>query len=438
MSIRVSALGLILAAALLLPGARVVAAGNTYTFEIATAGEGIAQVTASAPRAEWGRPQAEASVATVSLEGHYNQDIVIDHGAKPFSYPVFLGALQAGKHTLEITRNARWSAPDAGLKIQRVSVQVVAPGSPQYEALAHAPILYARADTLGHFSDVPLLMWYEVFPEAQGEVIQYSFVFSNEDAGTGTPALMARWGRAADIEYAYRVTLDQSGRIRSEVFQGFNHHTTPFRGRKDGVHPYILDAAPHNIFADTGATALQYHMLPVEADLRQHSREELMDRFPWTYRIVAEELKHEGKIRPWGAHVENAIGNPRDYLHLEIEAENHAAALTVWVKLKGRPEWYSSFRGRTDWAISRSGWFRTTVELPPATRASEIESIALQCIGLNGDHDAAPQAAESKVEAISKAFLLDSDYRPGPNLLETHQALTLHPGEMYTFVPGKR
>lgn len=427
----------ILLLAALLPAARGIAAVQDYAFEITGAGEGVAEITALAPHAEWGRPQAEASVATVNLDGRYNQDIVIDHGAKPFDYPVFLGPLQAGKHTLQITRNVQWSAPKAGLEIEHISVRVVTPGSPKYVTLVHAPILYARADTLGHFSDVPLLMWYEVFPGPEGETIQYSFVFSNEDAGTGTPALMARWGRAADIEYAYRVTLDKSGKMRSEVFQGFNHHTTPFEGRKDGAHPYILDAAPHNIFADTGATALQYHMLPVKADLRQHSREDLMDRFPWTYRIMTEELKHEGKIRPWGAHIENAIGDPRDYLYLEINAENHEAALAVWVKLKGRPEWYSSFRGRTDWAISRSGWFRTTVELPPGTHAREIEYIALQCIGLNGDYNAAPQAAESKVEAISKAFLLDSEYRPGPNLVESHRPLTLHPGEMYTLIPGK-
>ena len=34
-------------------------------------------------------------------------------------------------------------------------------------------------------------------------VLRYSVIFSNEDGGTATPALLARWGRTTDIEMAY-------------------------------------------------------------------------------------------------------------------------------------------------------------------------------------------------------------------------------------------
>lgn len=401
----------------------------------------MAEVTASAPGASWGRPGAEASLATVYLDGEYNQDIVVDHGSEVWTYSIFLGPLRAGSHRLRLERNAQWSAAGAGLDVRKVAVRAVPSSDPGYSALAHAPAIYARADTVGHFSDVPLLMWYEVFHEGSGVVLQYSIVFTNEDAGTPTPALMARWGRGTDIEYVYRVGLDSDGRITSEAFQGFNHHDVPFRGRRLGNHPFLLVATPNNVFADTGASLLQYRLLPVVADLGQHSREELMDRFPWTYRIMAEELQREGKIRPFGVRAEDAAGDPRSYLYLEMDADNNHSGLGAWVKLKGESKWYSSIGGNLDLAISRSGWFRTTVELPPGTPEDSIELIGVECVDLRNPSGFAgnPSAGtpESVLRSVSKAFLLDSDYRPGRNLLETHNALTLHPGDMHTFEVGE-
>jgi len=410
-----------------------------FPFELTAPGEGVAEITASAPGASWGRPGAEASVATVYLDGQYNQDIVVDHGSQPWTYGVFLGSLRGGSHELRIERNAKWSAPAAGLQVPEVHVRAIPPNSADYLALAHAPVLYARADTLGHFSDVPLLMWYEVFPEGAGEVLQYSVVFSNEDAGTPTPALMARWGRATDIEYVYRVRLEQGGHVTSETFQGFQHKDVRFRGRREGSHPFLLVATPNDVFADTGASELQYRLLPVAADLSQHSREELMDRFPWTYHIMAEELQREGKIRPFDVHAEEAVGDPRNYLYLEMDAENKQTGLVAWVKLRNESKWYSSNGGNLGLAISRSGWFRTTVELPPGTKEESMEFVAIECedmrtpVGFVDNPSAG--TPESILRSVSKAFLLDSDYRPGRNLIESHLPLMLHPGDMYTFVP---
>lgn len=405
-----------------------------------TAGEGfIATITASAPGAEWGRPQAEASIATVDLDGRYNQDVVIDHGSDSWDYRIFLGPLAPGKHVLTVHRNARWSAPKAALAVQKIAVRPVNRPDSLYDALAHAPILYARADTLGHFSDVPLIAWYEVFPNQNGEEIQYSFVFSNEDAGTATAALMARWGRATDIEYAYRVWLDHEGRILRDAFQNFNHQQMPFAGKKDGEHPYILIATLHNTFSDYGASELQYHLVPVRADLSRHSREELMDRFPSSYKIMAEELKHENKLRPFGRWSLNSISDPRNYLYLEVDAQSDGAGLAAWVKIKGDPCLYSSDGGFSDLAIWRSGWFRTTVELPPGATDSSIQAIALQCLA---PASASPSKAESAgaaqsciVHYISKAFLLRSDYSPGRNILSSNRQVKIKPGQMYWLAP---
>jgi hypothetical protein len=150
-------------------------------------------------------------------------------------------------------------------------------------------------------------------------------VFSNEDGGTRTDALMARWWRTTDIEYLYRVTLDNHDRVVKEVFQGIDEKPHPFRGRKERLHPLILETTPNNDFTDTGYSPVQYRFMPVYADLSRHSREELMDRFPWTYRVMAEELNREQKLRPFGTVKGTKISEPRNYLYLEMKAENHQA-----------------------------------------------------------------------------------------------------------------
>ena len=266
--------------AVLIPGWAAVAAPHNASnktsvpFRTAAGTESVVSVTASSPGTRWDKPGAEAAIASVYLDGHYNQDIAVDRGSTPTTYRIFLGPLTAGEHRLAVERNNQWSAPHAPLEVQKIVVTSASSSDREYTALAHAPILFARADTVGHFSDIPLLAWYEVFPNAGGEEIQYSYVFSNEDAGTPAGALMARWGRTTDIEYAYRVWLDRTGNVQRETFQGFSHRNTPFHGRKDGKHPYFLVATPNNVFADTGTSEIQYHMLPVKFDLSHHSREE--------------------------------------------------------------------------------------------------------------------------------------------------------------------
>lgn len=126
---------------------------------------------------------------------------------------------------------------------------------------------------MGHFSDVPMVMWYERLRDGADQVLQYSLLFSNEDSGTPTDALMARCGRACDIEYIYRVTLGSNGEIKKEIFQGMEHDDRPFQGSKIGRHPLILVATPNNCFADTGFSPVQYRLLPVYQDLSQHSRD---------------------------------------------------------------------------------------------------------------------------------------------------------------------
>jgi hypothetical protein len=411
-----------------------------FHFTLKNGGEAVAELRTSAPGASWATGGNEAAVARITLDGQYNQDVTVFGNERPATYRVLLGYLKGGPHTLAVERDDRLSARQARLEVDQASVSVISDESPEFRVVQHAPVLFGRADTLGAFTDAPLLMWYEIFKEPEGETIQYSIVFSNEDGGTRTDALMARWGRATDIEYIYRVTLDNHDRIEKEMFLGIDEKPHPFRGRKEGLHPLILDATPNNDFTDTGFTPVRYRFMPVYADLTHHSREELMNRFPWTYRVMSEELSREGKLRPFGTSEGTKVSDPRNYMYLEMKAENNGAGLIAWAKLKNGDRWYSSNKGRFGLVIHRNGWFRTTIELPPGTSADSIQYLALECVDmlpldlLMGDQGG-ETVHQSVLESVSRAFLLDSQYHPGKNLFEVDSPVTLRPGQMVTFRP---
>ena len=215
-----------------------------------------------------------------------------------------------------------------------MKVRGLAANDPETFVIAHAPILYARADTIGRFSDAPLVMWYERLPQSGGgEVVQYSVIFTNEDGGTASDALMARWGRGTDIEYVYRLGLDAQGNVRDEIYQAPDHKDVPFRGKRIGTHPLFLDATLNNTFMDAGETRVQYHVLPQRMDLAQHSREWVMDQNPWTYRVMSQELQREGKISE-ASRGGNQMADPRHYLYLDAASELTGTALSFAIKLK--------------------------------------------------------------------------------------------------------
>ena len=121
-----------------------------------------------------------------------------------------------------------------------------------------APILYARANTVGAFTDVPLLMWYEMETTARGWRLRYSVIFSNEDGGTATDRLMATWGRTTDIEYVYGVEIDDHDQILAEEFQGPGHEVPPFKGRHEGGHPLLWVSTDNNMVSESGTTQVRY------------------------------------------------------------------------------------------------------------------------------------------------------------------------------------
>jgi len=101
---------------------------------------------------------------------------------------------------------------------------------------------------------------------------------------------MARWGRAADIEWAYEFRA-VAGKVLEERYQAVAHQIKPFKGAHlNGDHPALVVASDNNNFSDEAMSAVRFALLPIAADLRNASRESVMDANPWTYRAVAEEL----------------------------------------------------------------------------------------------------------------------------------------------------
>src|SRR5262249_39780381 len=142
---------------------------------------------------------------------------------------------------------------------------------------------------------------------------------------------MARWGRMTDIEWVYEIQIDKSGSIVSEKYQAANHQTFDFKGKRAfGTHPLIYTVTDNNNFSDTGCSALRFGLEPHEMDLSKGSRETVMEKFPWTYRVMAEEMVREGRIRADSADP-NIVEDPREYVYAEIYNEPDSAAVAFEV-----------------------------------------------------------------------------------------------------------
>ena len=250
-------------------------------------------------------------------------------------------------------------------------------------------------------------------------------IFSNEDGGTSTRALMARWGRTTDIEYLYKAFLQPDGRLAKATIQARDHKEIEFTGKRDGAHPLLIPVTDNNMVAGDDTSSVRYQISPVLVDLSDHSRESVMDENQITYQVMGKELIREKKLRPFGTVDGEKISDPRNYLFVDYKATNTGGALSVQVRLKKESRWFSSSLGRTDYAIGRTGWVRTTVELPPGTKADQIAEIGFECVVPVRDH-----SGTCRLEAVDKAFFLD-----GAPVFSMHTPAEIPTGQTVTFIP---
>ncbi len=400
------------------------ACAAAQTFTLSKRSEVVAGIEMRAPGTDWAVEGREAALATVLLDGKPQQNVMLYAGAERFSYPVFLGRLEAGEHRLAVE----------GKGIELLGARFREDDS---DYVRNAPVLYARADTVGRHTDIPLILYCERLRENGREILRYTVIFSNEDGGTSTRALMARWGRTTDVEYVYKGALEPDGEIHHAMIQTSGHKDVEFAGQREGSHPLLMPITDNNMIGEADVSVpIRYRIAPVLVDLAAHSREEVMDTHPISYRVMAKEVAREGKLRPWGVVDGEKISEPRNYLYFELKLASVPSAVGTMVRLKSGPVYYSSTIGRADYAISLAkrnpaestfGYARTTVELPPETKGSDIAAIGFQCV--------TPQGAPTgpcKVEAVSKAFFLDADYRPGPNVWTMPRPVEIPAGEIWT------
>ena len=391
-------------------------------FEVEAAAEVIAALTATCAGCDWGTTGREAAVLRLSVDGRYSQDLPLVQGPGPRVYRVALGGLTAGTHTLEAALDPV-SAPGArDVRVDGVAFERVTAGAPEHEALAHAPILHQRANAVGRFTDVPLLMYYEVEPAGARTRIRYSVVFSNEDGGTPPDRLMATWGRVTDIELVYAVELDAAGSVTSELYQGKDHAMPAFAGAREGRHPLLFVVTDNNMLADRGDTLRRHRPAPQRVDLRDVSREAFMDAHPWTYRVMAEEVRREGRIAEAPPPGSAKIPDPRRFLYVEGCGEVHDAqiALDVAFVRDGRREWAASDAADPRFRVARDGCFRAAVALPAGTRAEALQAVRVRAhTRLPGRDEARLPAGTgwARLTRINRAFLLNDDYTPGPDRL---------------------
>lgn len=407
----------------------------TQTFNLTNEMEVGLEIQARSPGASWALEGAEAAALLIFVDGTYNQDLLFWAGDESFAYRVMLGHLKKGKHTVSVKLNPPRSASRAQLAEVMALRPLLFPtrslGSTADEdqlALANSPVLYARANTIDHFTDIPLLMYYEILHSGKTLIVRYSAIFTNEDGGTQTLALMARWGRATDIEWVYEFHV-QDGKLIEETFQGVRHETKSFTGsRTAGQHPLLAVASDNNNFSDLACSAVRFAPLPIRADLQSATRESVMDKYPQTYRAMTEELQREQRISPTPTGV-NLIADPRDYFYIEASSEQMGAALGFDVKVTGQTEAFQSDVGDARLRIDRSGNFRTAVRLPHGISPTSVESITARC-------DATLQPAGQRGcnhLKLLRVLMLDQGFVPRTLPLQEQPEASLAPGDAKVF-----
>jgi hypothetical protein len=395
------------------------------TFDVTATSEALAIVTVTCSTCAWHAVGREAVVLTVFLDRRYLHHLPIVRTGRA-DYRVMLGRVEPGRHEVTVEEDSTLTA--AALRggghavVDAINVEQIREGAPAHTALSLAPIVYARPDTVGKFTDVPVFMWYEVEPTPRGTRYRYSVIFTNEDGGTPADRLMATWGRTTDIEYIYSVELDARGRRLDEDIQGPDHEILRFNGRREGAHPLLWVSTENNMVLPEGNTRVRYAPAPVAFPLRDVSREAVMDAHPWLYALMTNELEREGKIVANAPPRQGSIPDPRRFMFIEGCGQLADKALTFSIRVGDR--WLSSDRGVNEYRIARDGCFRGAVPLPDGTTDRDVRALRVEVFAREGKANSAP----ARLTRINTAFFLDASFTPGPGLLRWQGTTLLQPG----------
>ena len=322
----------------------------------------------------------------VTVDGDVRTTVLVFGKVGHPEYRALLHDLPAGRHEITTQPSPYWSWPSSA-----AAPALTVFAAPDSVVLSHAPSLWLRADTIGTSTDLPLALYAEDMRENGTGVLRYTCIFSNEDGGTATPALLARWGRTTDIEMMYEEEW-REGRMVSARYQAPDHHVLEFKGSRQAGHPSLVDATLNNVFLDRGRTAVRVTMVPTLVDLTSSTRESVMDREPWIYRRMAGELQEEGKAAVYG--------DVREYLYIDARLTLHDAAVAALGR-GADGAWRTSDRGVRELAVDRNGWVR--IAIPNARGA---DAVGFMC------YPAKPAVPGRCAIEISRVSSLDPTYTP--------------------------
>ncbi len=404
-------------------------------------GETLLDLRAAAPGTDWAVKGQESAVVSVYVDGHYATDVVVT-GAAPQDQQVALGQLSRGLHKVRLAfADERSAAAATKVTISRLAETTYPPGDPTYAALRYAPIVHGRnlAD-LGDanqnaVTDTPLVAWHEERASTTPGQTQlvYSVVWSNEDGGTNSPALMARWGRTTDIEWIYAVDIDANGeRVPgTEIYQAPNHQTLPFQGSYDGDHPRLQTCTSNNNMCDVVDNPMRFFPSALQVLPAGKAREHLMDANPWTYLVMAKELIREGKVEAPSpdSPATPEVSDQRNYLYATVQRTttgdpggSNWAGLSLGVRLTTGETVYLAHHTDPTWSLRGNGTQATTVELPAGTTADDIAEVTAHRIVVGTD-----PGATIRVTGIGRGFLLGDDYLPQESFLSWTGDVVLTP-----------
>ena len=365
-------------------------------------GEGLLALTMSAPETSWGDPADTAVVVQARVDHGSWQQIVLFEGAQPFTYEGFTGPLRTGRHvvTVRIRRNLSHVTRHAPLAvIVKQSLVVVRPSTAAGFELAHAPVLYDRR--LSATQDTPLITYAndvaQPDPAHPGlRSLTYVVTWSHEDAGTGFAPWLewGTWGRMTDIETAITLSVDRGGHVSHATYltcvtcgRHFPENRTaldeteaPFRGRWFHGHPILRVATGNNDLSASAsprcAFSRPWRRRPAPGD----TREGAMDRNPWTYGVMGQELARERADYSTDAN-STGPGDPRQYLIVALDtAMQRGAAVGVDVRLAGWAKVYSSDL-QTTYPLYVGGRGRTVVKVPLGQVSRPITLLRLRVLG---------------------------------------------------------
>ncbi|MEU6317984.1 hypothetical protein [Streptomyces sp. NPDC047009] len=406
---------------------------------VSRSGEAVIDLNAEAPGTDWAVAGAESAVVSISVDRHYATDLVVS-GGQPLHRQLALGHLKAGVHILRVHfSDERSPAAATSALVDSLRVTTYAPDSPEYLVLRYAPVVYGRGVTdLGSpyqnaTTDTPLIAWHEVAPAATPghQILTYSVVWSNEDGGTNTPALMARWGRTTDIEWIYSVEVDEHGNrvAGSDTYQASNHETLHFSGRYEGDHALLETCTSNNNMCDVVDDPMRFFLSTLQTLPAGQPREYLMDVNPWTYEIMAKEMLREHKVEAPSASTQFTpdMSDQRNYLYAVVKKSTEPANTGAsWVgvplgaRLASGQTVYLSHHVDPTWSISRDLPAATTVELPAGTKAEDIAEVSVHRVVVGTD-----TGATVHVTGINRGFFLGQDYRPQQSFLTWSGDVTL-------------